>query len=58
MLSINHPTIAGHVVILDEISIEKNEAIIRDPFHGWMVTMDLGALKAWLRPGEDFVQIV
>lgn len=58
MLSIDHPTIDGHVIILDEISIEKNEAVIRDSFHGWMVTMDLGALKAWLRPGEDFVQIL
>lgn len=61
MLSIYHPKINEHVVILDEISIIKNEAIIRDPFHGWMVTIDLSVLKTWLRPeqpGENFVQII
>ncbi len=58
MLEIYHPVIAGHAVILDKISTERNEAVIRDSFHGWMVTIKLDALKSWLRPGSDFLQII
>lgn len=46
------------VVILDEISVEKNEAVIRDSFHGWMITIQLNTLKALIRPNGDFVQLI
>lgn len=57
-LSIEHPTIGSHAIILDEISREKGEALIRDPFHGWMLTIKLDALSSWLCPGDDFLQIL
>lgn len=57
ILSISHPEMGTHAIILDEISAEKNEAVIRDPFHGWMVTMKLDVLTPWIRAGNRFCQI-
>lgn len=58
MLLLDHPTLDEHVVILDEISTEKKEAVIRDPFHGWMVTIKLDVLTTWIPLNADFVQII
>jgi hypothetical protein len=55
MLEVDHPTLRGHAIILD--AIEDGHAVIRDPFHGWMVTIGVETLKTWLRPGENFLQI-
>ncbi|MEI6242524.1 MAG: hypothetical protein WCP39_03860, partial [Chlamydiota bacterium] len=46
-LSIDHPEICGHGIVLDEISIENNTAMIRDPSHGWALTIKLNALLSW-----------
>ncbi|MEI6242522.1 MAG: hypothetical protein WCP39_03850 [Chlamydiota bacterium] len=46
-LGIDHPKIGGHDIVLDEISIENNTAVIRDPFHGWALTIKLNALLSW-----------
>lgn len=56
ILGIHHPSISAHVVVLDEISLETNEAVIRDPFHGWMISVKLDALIPWVK-NEDFIQI-
>lgn len=31
--------IGGHFIILDSLSIEQNTATIREPFHGWNITI-------------------
>jgi hypothetical protein len=47
VLTISHPKIGFHDIVLDEISIETNSAIIRDPFHGWCLTIKLDSLLSW-----------
>jgi hypothetical protein len=56
ILSINHPDVGGHVIILDEISIQKQTATIRDPFHGWMITVRLQSLLKYA--GGYFLQVI
>jgi hypothetical protein len=60
ILSIDHPIIQGHGVVLDEISVEKNHAKIRDSFHGRSLTLKLDVLLSWLGKRETasyFLQI-
>lgn len=47
ILSIKHPVIGGHVIVLDEISKADNTATIRDSFHGWVLTIKLDLLLQW-----------
>lgn len=54
ILGINAPAINGHYIILDEISGET--ATIRDPFHGWMITISLETLSK-MRP-NSFIQLI
>lgn len=44
ILGVIPPELGGHVIVLDAISLEKRTATIRDPYHGWMVTITLDAL--------------
>lgn len=53
ILTITHPVIKGHAIILDELSKESNRAIIRDPFHGWMLTIKISTLFSWLVPEDN-----
>ncbi len=48
LLSICHPDIGGHAVVVDAISTRANTATIRDPLHGWMLTMKLNTLIPWM----------
>jgi hypothetical protein len=57
VLSIDHPEIRGHVIVLDQISKEENTAIIRDSFHGWALTIKLDSLLSWIHKGSYFLQI-
>lgn len=41
VLTLDDPKIGGHTVVLDEISLAKKTATLRDPFHGWRVTISL-----------------
>lgn len=56
VLQIIHPLIGGHAIILDEISTKTHSAIIRDPFHGWSVTIRLELLLSWIKVGSYFLQ--
>jgi hypothetical protein len=49
ILSLDHPLLGDHAVVLDEISIQKNEATIRDPFHGAALTVQLDLLMEWVQ---------
>lgn len=53
MLSVSNETIGYHVIILD--AIEGDTARIREPFHGWSLTIKLDALIPQI--GAKFVQI-
>jgi hypothetical protein len=55
ILSVNHPEIGGHVIVLDAISKGENTAKIRDPFHGRSVTLKLDVLLSWV--SDYFLQI-
>ncbi len=62
LLAINGSGILGvggeighHVVLLDFLSMTENWAVIRDPFHGWSLTITAEALLK--RYGGDFLQI-
>lgn len=46
-VNISHPKLGGHVVVLDEVSVAKNQATIRDPYHGWMITITLDGFLSW-----------
>lgn len=34
----------GHAIVLDAINLQDNTATIRDPWHGWMIDVNLDAL--------------
>ena len=36
--------IGGHVIILDSLSIERDRAVIRDPYHGWSIEVKASAI--------------
>ncbi len=55
VLSIRHDEIGGHFIVLDAISVDDNTATIRDPCHGWALTMKLDVLIPWIRP--YFIQV-
>ena len=54
ILSIDSKTIGGHAIILDKIM--GDQAIIRDPCHGWMISITLSALLEYM--GGSFIQIL
>ena len=47
MLAIDHPILGGHAIIVDSMSRDTNTANIRDPFHGWALTIRLDDLLSW-----------
>lgn len=47
--------IGGHVIIVD--AIEGDRARIRDPYHGWEITITLDALKSRFHGGNSVIQI-
>ena len=49
--------IGGHVVVLDSFSMATNTAIIRDPFHGWSITISADSLLRRTSSGQDFIQV-
>jgi hypothetical protein len=57
VLSISHPLLFNHVVVLDDISFEKNEVTVRDPFCGAMVTVQLNIFMQWVSSLDYFLQV-
>lgn len=54
-LGINDSKIGAHAIVLDAISLEDKTAQIRDPYHGWKITIKVDTL---LRMNPDnFIQI-
>jgi hypothetical protein len=48
LLSLIHPDLQSHVVVVDAISVEKWRATLRDPYHGYMITVRLFPLMEWI----------
>jgi hypothetical protein len=46
-----------HAIIIDSLSRNDGEVRIRDPFHGWSVTVPPAALRRLLRGPLDIVQV-
>lgn len=57
ILQISQSKLSGHTIVLDAISETANTAIIRDPFHGWSLTIRLDALLSWIGNREYFLQV-
>lgn len=57
VLSIKHSSLGAHVVVLDEISTYHQTATLRDPYHGWMVTIKLATLLSWINHYDYFMQL-
>lgn len=47
--------IGGHVIVVDAIG--NDQARIRDPYHGWEITIKLDALKARFIGGNSVIQV-
>lgn len=56
ILSLLHPDLGAHSVVLDEVSLEKKRVTLRDPYHGWMVTLKLDPFLRWI--GDEFIQLI
>lgn len=57
ILTVYQSSVNAHSFILDALS-DKNEAIIRDPFHGWMITIAPSAFRDLLKDGGSFFQLI
>lgn len=55
IVSVDDPDIEGHVIVVDEI--KGNHARVRDPFHGWEITVKLKALKKRMWGLGEIIQI-
>lgn len=51
-----HGEIGGHVIVVDAIDDDLTCAIIRDPFHGWMITISMDAFRRTFS-GGSIIQI-
>lgn len=49
--------LGGHVVVIDRFSMTDNEAIIRDPFHGWSITVSADSILDRM-PYLELIQIL
>jgi hypothetical protein len=54
LLHLDHPELKSHLVVLDEISLERWCATLREPYHGYMVTVKLFPFMEWI--GEEFIE--
>jgi hypothetical protein len=54
LLHIQHPNLASHTVVLDEISLAKWRVTLREPYHGYMITISLFPFINWI--GEEFIE--
>ncbi len=49
--------IGGHVVAIDSFSMQDNTAIIRDPFHGWSITVPADSILRRMGNHLELVQV-
>lgn len=55
LLHLLHPDLNSHMVVLDEISLAKGRVTLREPYHGYMITIRLFPFINWI--GEEFVEL-
>jgi hypothetical protein len=55
LLHVQHPDLASHTIVLDEISLEKRRVTLREPYHGCMITINLFPFTDWI--GEEFIEL-
>jgi hypothetical protein len=56
LLHLQHPDLKSHMVVLDEISLDKDRVTLREPYHGYMITVRLFPFINWI--GEEFIQLI
>ena len=54
LLHLQHPNLKSHMVVLDAISLAKGRVTLREPYHGYMITIRLFPFANWI--GEDFIE--
>ncbi|MGL5626384.1 MAG: hypothetical protein ACRDDW_02550 [Candidatus Rhabdochlamydia sp.] len=57
IVSIDDPQAGGHSIIIDEMSEDLKEVRLRDPYHGWEITVTAEALKSRWHGNQDIIQI-
>jgi hypothetical protein len=50
--------IGGHVIVVDSVDLVHGRATIRDPWHGWRITVTLDALAKRTGSRMDVVQVL
>ena len=58
ILSITHPKLAGHWVVVDELNIDENQVTIRDPYSAYAYRFSLEELSDMLPPDDGRVSLV
>jgi hypothetical protein len=54
LLHLQHPDLKSHTVVLDEISLAKGRVTLREPYHGYMITISLFPFINWI--GQEFIE--
>jgi hypothetical protein len=55
LLHLQHPDLESHVCVLDEVSLERFSATVRDSIKGEMVTIQLFPFANWI--GSTFIEL-
>jgi hypothetical protein len=48
--------VGGHSIVVDSVKMHRDEAQLRDPMHGWAVTVPLAALNGRMQFPTTIVQ--
>jgi hypothetical protein len=57
MIGAGDEVLGGHEIIVDHIDMQNQNAVIRDPWHGWSVRTTLDALRLRIPLPFDAVQV-
>jgi hypothetical protein len=57
IVSVDSPTIQGHVVVVDEISKDLSTILLREPYHGWEITISTATFSSIWTKGA-IIQVV
>ena len=55
LLHLHHPDLKSHMVVLDQISLVKDRVTLREPYHGYMISIRLFPFINWI--GDEFIEL-
>lgn len=55
LLHLHHPDLKSHMVVLDQISLAKDRVTLREPYHGYMISIRLFPFINWI--GDEFIEL-